>query len=122
MVPEPALARYRLVVADLRSAAGAVSALEREINARRAALSPMRDEIHRLEPAIASPWSDTSKRAKQRVEQLRGEVAKGQAEIDRLIGEKDRLEPRRDAATRLACRCRDYLIEKHGVSHAEVDF
>ena len=122
LVPETARKRFHAVVADLQAAVGAVREIERQINGRREALFPLRAEIARLEPALTGHWLEPAEMAQRRVEQLRGEMAKRQAEVDRLIAEKDRLQRRYDAANQLACACRDFLMDKYNLSRAEVDF
>ena len=118
---EAALVRFRAIVTDLRSVTGAVREIERQIADRQPALFALNQEA----AAIAARRYGTpegQKAQRSRLEQLRAEVAEVQREINHLKSERERLEPRRDAATRLACRCRDYLVEKHGVSRTEVDF
>lgn len=64
----------------------------------------------RMSSCLRNPT--VAEKAKQRLAQLRVQVAEVQREIDQLTAERDRLQQRRDHANELACRCRDFLREQ----------
>lgn len=122
MIEEHALVRFRALVADLHSANGAVREVEMRLNDWRAtALMDLRREISIVERSTGSIYPTVAEKSKRRLAQLHVQVAEVEREIAQLTAERDRLQQRRDVATQLACRCRDYLRER-GVMPRELEF
>jgi uncharacterized protein (DUF3084 family) len=121
-VPESALAKFRAVVGDLHAVNGAIREVERRINDFRPTLWDLNTEIGRVERDTRSPWPESAAKAQQRLERLRADVAEVQREIDRLTTERERLQRRRDAASQLACGCRDLIISKFNLPPSAVGF
>ena len=119
MIDEAVISRFRVRLGDLNALNGAVREIERTINDwRQAALMDLNREIAIIEPSTRSIYPTVAEKSQQRLAQLRAQVAEVEREITQLTAERDRLQQRRDVATELACRCRDYLRERGAMPHS----
>lgn len=120
MISDVALARFRTLVGGFRTANAALQAVERELNDRRSVLFTINAEIDRLKRDVRAPWPGVAQAAQERIDELRDQAARLAAEIDRLGIEHERLQRRRDDASAIVGRCRDFLMER-GLSRAELE-
>ncbi len=120
MIDGPVLMRFRTLVDGFRTANAAVQAIDRELNDRRSALFTVNAEIDRLKRDARAPWGAVAKAAQEQIDDLRDQTARAQAEIDRLAAERERLQHRRDDASAIVGRCRDFLMSR-GVGRAELE-
>lgn len=119
-VEAPVLMRFRALVSDFRTANAGLQAIDRQLNDRRMALLQLRAEADRWERDAHAPWRHIAEEVKQRLKGFRDRALKLEAEIARLDGDRERAQARRDDASRIVTRCRDFLTER-GVARAELE-
>lgn len=121
MIDESVLSRFRGVCAGLHAATGAVRDAEQRLNDQHRHVARLRADRGRLAGVKYYKQAD---RDEQRAEVGRADAAIADAEREavRLADEHRRLQCRRDAATQLACGCRDLLISKFNLPPSAVGF